>query len=109
MEWLILEIPVVICMVLFGGIGLYALKSKKPIHFWSGTTVKAQEVTDVKAYNRANAKMWLIYDIPYVMAFFVAPFSMMFAVWCVTLASTVGIGLLIGAYFKIEKKYKVSK
>lgn len=109
MEWLVMEIPVVICMVIFGGIGFYALNAKKPMHFWSGTKVKAESITNIKAYNRAHAKMWFAYDIPYIIAFFAAPFSEKVAAGCIAFASTIGIGILIGSYFRIEKKYKISK
>lgn len=109
MEWIVFEIPIAICMLIFGGIGVYALKSKKPIHFWSGTTVKPEEISDIRAYNRANAKMWFVFDIPFVVAFVVAPFEMMIAAGCILFGCTVGLGLIIATYARIEKKYRVKK
>lgn len=38
--------------------GIYAFFKKDPVHFWSGSVVKNEEIKDVKAYNRANAFMW---------------------------------------------------
>ena len=58
--WLIIMIPV---SLLFTVIGIYALKSKKPMHFWSGSTVRASEITDVPAYNKANGIMWLVFSV----------------------------------------------
>ena len=49
--WLIIMIPV---SLLFTGISIYACRRKKPMWFWSGSTVKESEITDIAAYNRAN-------------------------------------------------------
>ena len=57
--WLIIMIPV---SVLFSGIGIYAWKRKKPMWFWSGSTVEEYEISDVPAYNRANGIMWLVFS-----------------------------------------------
>ena len=40
------------CAFLFLGIGIYASKREKPMWFYSGTTVDASKISDVKAYNR---------------------------------------------------------
>ena len=47
--WLIIMIPV---SLLFTGIGIYAWKRKKPMWFWSGSTVKESEISDIAAYNK---------------------------------------------------------
>ena len=49
------------CAALFVGIGVYARNRKEPMWFWSGSEVDAAAITDVTAYNRENAKMWLWY------------------------------------------------
>ena len=48
------------CAVLFCGIGVYAERSEKPMHFWSGSEVKPEEISDIPSYNRENARMWWI-------------------------------------------------
>ena len=48
--------------LLMTGIGVYAIKREKPMWFWSVTTVKEEEISDVKAYNRANGIMWLVFS-----------------------------------------------
>ena len=58
--WLIIMIPV---SLLFTGIGIYAWRRKKPMWFWSGSTVKESEISDVAAYNRANGIMWLVFSL----------------------------------------------
>lgn len=37
---------------------LWALKSTKPVHFWSGTSVDPSQIDDFKQYNQKNALMW---------------------------------------------------
>ena len=41
--WLIIMIPV---SLLFTGIGIFAWQRKKPMWFWSGSTVKGSEISD---------------------------------------------------------------
>ena len=41
------------CSLIFIGIGIYSIKRKTPMHFWAGSKVKREEITDIKAYNRA--------------------------------------------------------
>ena len=49
--------------MLFTGIGVYAWKRKKPMWFWSGSTVKESEISNIAAYNRANGIMWLVFSL----------------------------------------------
>ena len=56
MIWLVGMVP---GSLLFTGLGVYAWKRKKPMWFWSGSTVEESEIKDVPAYNRANGIMWL--------------------------------------------------
>ena len=57
--WCIIMVPISLLMT---GIGVNAIKREKPMWFWSGTTVKEEEISDVKAYNRANGIMWLVFS-----------------------------------------------
>ena len=57
--WLIIMVPV---SLLFTGIGIYAWRRRKPMWFWSGSTVKESEISDIAAYNRANGIMWLVFS-----------------------------------------------
>ena len=54
--WLVIMLPYA---GLFTGIGIFAWKRKKPMWFWAGSEVKASEISDVPAYNRANGRMGL--------------------------------------------------
>ncbi len=101
--WLIIMVPV---SLLFTGIGMYARRRKKPMWFWSGSTVHEYEIRDIPAYNRANGIMWLCYSsvfwISTVLGFFkVAAAGIFLSIGCLG-----GLPFLIIAYQKIYKKYK---
>ena len=59
--FLIIMVPT---SLLFTSIGIYAWRRKKPMWFWAGDTVSEDEITDVRAYNRANGIMWLCFSLP---------------------------------------------
>ena len=50
------------CSLSFTALGIYAMRRKKPMWFWSGSTVHEYEIRDIPAYNRANGIMWLCYS-----------------------------------------------
>lgn len=94
------------CSALLTGIGLYARKRKKPMWFWSGSTVDESELINVPAYNKANGNMWIIYSIPYWICTFIGIVYPIAAViilflWCIG-----GIAFLISRYKKIYNHYK---
>ena len=94
------------CAAAFTGIGIYALRREEPMFFWSGKTVKRQELADVEEYNRANGIMWIIYSIPMwisTISYFWFP---QFAVMLLVIVCTAGLGVLIYAYQIIYQKYK---
>ena len=96
------------CAASFLGIGIYALRIEKPMWFWSGSEVKAEEISDVKAYNRENARMWMLYSLWYWAAGILWHWSTAAAIWILMASCSVGIAILIASYMKIAKKYKVS-
>ena len=55
--WFITTIP---CSALITGFGIYAWNRKKPMWFWSGSSVKENEISDIRAYNHANGVMWIV-------------------------------------------------
>ena len=94
------------CAALFLGIGIYAYRLKTPMWFWSGTAVKAEDITNVPAYNKANGRMWMLYSLWYWASGFVYAVSPLAAVVILMVGSTVGAIGLRFAYRHIEKKYK---
>lgn len=48
--------------IIMMGIGIYQLKSKKPVGFYNGEKPPTEdEISDVKAWNKRHGLMWLIY------------------------------------------------
>jgi hypothetical protein len=60
-----------VCATLILGLGINILRQKTPINFWSWTTVKSEDITDISAYNKENAIMWSIYSIPGALGLFI--------------------------------------
>ena len=94
------------CAILFYGLGIYAEKREKPMHFWAGTTVDASKISDVKAYNKENARMWKLYSLWYFASGIIYFWFPGISVALLVLSCTLGIGILIGMFNKIERKYK---
>ena len=102
------------CGGLFYGIGTWALKSRKPFGFWAnGKEIKAEDVSDIAAYNRACARMWKLYSIPYWLCGLggmVTAWHPVFPIPCMIvmiLACSVGIWWLVRSYERIWKQYRV--
>lgn len=103
------------CGALFFGMGVYAGKLKKPMHFWSGSSVDPKTISNVPAYNRANGKMWKQFSVPFWMCGVLAIGSF-WADWCsaaytilIFAGSIVGGIWLVLRYQKICKTYAVTK
>ena len=52
---------ILICSTTFIGIGVFSLKKKTPVYFWTNQKIKAHEISNVKSYNRENGIMWLTF------------------------------------------------
>ena len=90
----------------FTGIGIFAWTRKKPMWFWSGSTVSEKEITDVPAYNRANGIMWICFSLIYWGAAVLGIFKVKAAGAVVGAGTLIGIVLLIVVYKQIYKKYR---
>ena len=103
MVFLIIMIPV---SALFTGIGIYAMKRKEPMWFWSGSSVSKENITDVAAYNRANGIMWLcfsgIFWIAVILGFLKRESAGIYSV----AGCLLGVLLLPVTYERIYKKYR---
>ena len=101
--WLLILVPV---SALFTGIGIYAARRKEPMWFWSGTQVRKEEISDVRAYNRANGILWIAFSSIFWAAALLGAFlpgagGILLAAGC-----TAGIPCLAAAYGRILRKYK---
>lgn len=101
--WFVVMVPV---SALFTGLGVYAWRRQKPMWFWSGQTVSEEEIEDVKAYNRANGIMWIIFSLLMWTCTFLALSSTMVAGMVLIVGCILCLPVLPFAYGKIYKKYK---
>lgn len=92
------------CAVLFVVIGMVCFRSKQTVGFFSN--VKPAEIRDVRAYNRAVGKLWLVFAA--VFALLGIPVMWEDSPWI--LLSIIGVVWEIIAaiivYLRIEQKYK---
>ena len=97
------------CAILFLSIGIYANNREKPMWFWSGTVVDASTISDVKAYNKENAKMWIFFSLWFFAAGIVHFFSKGLSIALLLASCFIGIPILVITFTKIEKKYTIKK
>ena len=90
----------------FTGIGIFAWTRKKPMWFWSGSTVRESEITDVRAYNRANGIMWIAFSLIFWVAAVLGVFHAGAAGLVIGLGTVAGTVSLIFIYQAIYRKYR---
>lgn len=95
-----------LCSLIFGVIALWAFKRKDPMHFWSGSTVRPEEITYIRSYNRANGFMWAIYTACMASTGIVSLFNIIAGVILLVVICVPGIVVLIIAYNWIYNKYR---
>ncbi|MBQ1376770.1 MAG: hypothetical protein IIY77_02265 [Lachnospiraceae bacterium] len=103
--WLIIMIPV---SLLFTGIGIYAWRRKEPMWFWSGSSVKESEISDIPAYNRANGIMWLGFALVMWISMILGAVSMKAGGIILAAGCLIGVPALPIVYGKIYRRYKRS-
>lgn len=108
---IIMLICCLFCSIAFLGISLLARNRKDPMHFYSGIAIDPKTVSDIPAYNLANARMWLMFSIPFVLSF-IASIVSFFAAWASILCALllfggciIGIPLLFLRYRKIADEF----
>jgi hypothetical protein len=92
-------------------IAIWAFKRKTPMHFWAGDEfkLKAEDFSDVSAYNRANGFMWLGYAISLIIIGVASLFTNTLFGIIVCAISSLGIIIMIFVHRRISKKYRVTK
>lgn len=109
MERIITFVIWAILGVIFVGFGIYIINSKKakPFGFWANAKAP-EEVTDVKAYNRALGKLWIVFGVGFVvdglplLAGENSPLILISIIGAMFLA----IGAMVYYSLAIEAKYK---
>lgn len=92
--------------VIFLIIGISAWRSEKPIGFFTG--VEPPEVTDVKSYNHAVAKIWFAFSVLLELTGIPLLFTKQNSAVALLMIPIV-VGLIIAMvliYFRIEAKYR---
>ena len=75
--------------------------------FWAGDTVSEDEITDVRAYNRANGIMWLCFSLLlWIGTIIGACYSIILGANIILVDATVGLVLMMIAYTFIRKSIK---
>jgi hypothetical protein len=95
-----------LCSLIFGAIALWAFKRRDPMHFWSGSTVRPEEITDIPSYNRANGFMWGIYAAFMALPGILSLFSIAVGAVLLVIVCVPGMVVLIIAYNRIYNKYR---
>ncbi|ADY55273.1 hypothetical protein Sgly_0930 [Syntrophobotulus glycolicus DSM 8271] len=95
-----------LCSLVFGVIALWAFKRQDPMQFWSGSTVRPEEITDIPSYNRANGLMWAIYTVCMVVTGILSLFSLIIGAVLLGIICVPGFVVLIVAYNRIYHKYR---
>ena len=106
MENLVFLIIMIPLAAFFTGLGVYAMRRKKPMWFWSGSEVKPWQIRDIPAYNRANGWMWIGYSMGLWASAILGLFNVPAAGILVMVVCVLGIPGLVIAYNRIYKKYK---
>ena len=101
--WLVILVPI---SLLFTGIGIYAWRRKKPMWFWSGSSVKESEISDIAAYNRANGIMWLVFSLLMWISTILGAMNMKVGGIILMAGCIMGVPILPIVYGKIYRKYK---
>ena len=101
--WLVIMVPV---SALFTGLGIFAWRRQKPMWFWSGQAVGEDEIGDVKAYNRANGIMWIVFSLLMWLSTFLAFSSMKLAGMVMLVGCILCVPVLPFVYTRIYKRYR---
>ncbi len=92
------------CGICFFGLGIYCFFANKQVGFWANA--KSPKVHNIKAFNRAVGKLWLVYAA----VFCVLGLPMLLeqpSAWIMlsVVGAVLEIIVLIIVYVKIEQKY----
>ena len=101
--WLFIMIPV---SLLFTGLDVFAWRREKPMWFWSGSTVKESEISDIPAYNRANGIMWLAFSLLMWISTILGAMNMKTGGIVLIAGSAISVPALPVVYGMIYRKYK---
>lgn len=94
---------------IFIGIGVFSLRKKTPIKFWSNQRLEVEEIADVISYNRAVGMLWLSFGFSLVFCSILhLVLDHMIGPILYVLTAMIGIAVMSVKYGKILNKYKKS-
>jgi hypothetical protein len=82
------------------------LETEKANVFWSGSTVKESEISNIAAYNRANGIMWLVFSLVMWISTILGVMNMKAGGILLIAGCIIGVPLLPIVYGKIYRNYK---
>lgn len=106
-------IYLLVAVVMFG-IGIYQIKSKNPVGFYSGEKPpKKEDLTDVSAWNKYHGFMWITYGIIIIVCYLIGEGIMIAekaneTLWCLIPMMggvIIPIPIMIYLHHKMIKKY----
>lgn len=97
------------CTLIFCGIGIYSLKKKEPMHFWSFKTyIDKNTIKDVIAYNKENAIMWFTFGAVFFIIGIISLVGLVaLSTTLMVISVLIGTPILIIVYKRIYKKYHI--
>ena len=100
-----------VCALVMFGIGISQFRSSEPVGFYTGIKPPTRdEISDVEAWNKKHAIMWIVYGccivISWVIGFFIGSDNILVVVpYCVGLI--VPIIVMVVCHHRLVKKYYV--
>lgn len=92
------------------GIGIAQLKSKSPVGFYTGETPpRADEISDVRMWNKKHGTMWFIYGVIIILTWFCG-FFMGDSIWLLVPTFSgliIPVIVMIWYHHRLVKKYKI--
>ena len=98
-----------VCAAIFVARSVMAWRGGEPARLLSFMEVKPEEIIDVPACNRANGIMWLCYSAVFWVSALLGILNLSIAGPVLAAGCLGGIPVLVIAYSKICKKYKITK
>lgn len=91
------------------GIGIFQIRSKKPVGFYSGEKPpKENELSDVNAWNKKHGSMWVIYGAVIMLSYGIGTI-MGDTVWCILPMCgglLIPVPIMIWFHHRLIRKYK---
>ena len=97
------------CALIMIVIGIFQLKSKEPVGFYTGEKPPArEEIKDVAAWNRKHGVMWIVYGVIIIISW-ICGYLAGDSLWCLIpfFAGVIGpLPVMIWYHHRLIKMYK---